>query len=259
VGHVSFRYQLRRIAACTVAVVGAVAGLLSTPTGAASADSATRLLVSLVSPVSSPVIGKPVSVTVFAFGSGTSYDPTYNGVAQLTSTDSAAVLPASVTLTGGVGTALVTFNTGGTQTITATDLGHLLAPSTSYPFTVSTATHLVVTQPTAAVDGVAFTGTVEAEDAAGNLDATYHGMATVTSSDNAAMPDSVQVNLTAGVGTFTYTFLTPGNQSLIVVDDRAYLALGQTFLTVAPGATQLAFSIPSPVKFRRPGSYHRAS
>ena len=229
-----------------LSIVAAV-GVLSITAGSASADPATHLLVSMAYP--SPVVaGHAAQVTVSAFGTDTSPDSTYNGVVHLSSSDTAAVLPASVTVTGGVGNAMITFNTGGTQTITATDAANLLTPGTSYPFTVSTATHLVVTAPATAVTGTAITGTVKAENASGAVDSTYSGTSNLTSSDNAAVPISVPVTITAGVGTYTFTFGTLGNQSLIAYDNRGFLTFGQTPVVVSPGSTHLVLSVPGPLK-----------
>jgi uncharacterized protein (TIGR03437 family) len=46
----------------------------------------------------------------------------YSGTLHFTSTDAAAILPPDTTLTNGTGTFNVTFNTKGTQTVSATDL-----------------------------------------------------------------------------------------------------------------------------------------
>lgn len=45
----------------------------------------------------------------------------YTGTVHFSSSDGAAVLPANTTLTSGLGVFAVTFNTAGTQTLTATD------------------------------------------------------------------------------------------------------------------------------------------
>jgi hypothetical protein len=222
----------------------AVTGVLSATAGSASADPATHLIV-FAHP--GAIVGHPDVVTVSAFGSGSSPDSTYNGVVHLTSTDGAAVLPASVTLSGGMALTSVTFNTGGTQTVTATDAANVLAPDTSYPVSVSTVNHLVVSQPTGVVAGAAFTGTIKAENAAGSIDTTYTGIASLTSSDAAAALN-VQIPITAGVGTFTYTFVTWGNQTLFAYDNQGFLTTGQTPVVVAPGSTHLVLSVLGPLK-----------
>ena len=66
--------------------------------------------------------GLPISVTVTAvdlFGNAAS---PYGGTVQITSGDTAAVLPANATVAGGLGTFSATLMTAGNQTITATDL-----------------------------------------------------------------------------------------------------------------------------------------
>src|SRR5262249_20706415 len=58
-------------------------------------------------------------------------------VVHFTSTDPAAVLPADSTLTAGTGTFSATFNTGGPQTITATDTVTASITGTSATITAS--------------------------------------------------------------------------------------------------------------------------
>ena len=66
-------------------------------------------------------LGIPFNLTVAAENSDGSVNTGYNGTVHFTSTDAAAKLPADATLTAGVATFSVTLNTGGSQSITATD------------------------------------------------------------------------------------------------------------------------------------------
>jgi hypothetical protein len=71
---------------------------------------------------SAPVTaGKPFSITVTAINSLGKTASTFNGTVSLTSSDPGFVNPGPVTVTNGVGQAMATLNTPGTQTITATD------------------------------------------------------------------------------------------------------------------------------------------
>ena len=66
--------------------------------------------------------GIPVVFSVMAVDAFGNAEPSYNGTVHFTSTDSAAVLPASATVTGGVGSFTATLMTPGSQTITAADI-----------------------------------------------------------------------------------------------------------------------------------------
>ena len=66
--------------------------------------------------------GIPVIFSVMAFDAYGNAEPTYNGTVHFTSSDSAAVLPASGTVTGGVGSFTATLMTPGSQSITAADI-----------------------------------------------------------------------------------------------------------------------------------------
>jgi microsomal dipeptidase-like Zn-dependent dipeptidase len=74
-----------------------------------------------VSAPATAVVGVPFSLTVTAEDSQSNPIGTYGGTVNFSSTDGLALLPASSTLTDGVGTFSVTLNTTGTQAITATD------------------------------------------------------------------------------------------------------------------------------------------
>jgi len=75
------------------------------------------------------------SVTVTALDSSGNTVTGYGRTVQLTSSDGAAELPAAGALTGGTGTFLITLNTTGAQTVTATDAG-LSSITASVPVTV---------------------------------------------------------------------------------------------------------------------------
>ncbi|MFX5306131.1 hypothetical protein ABTC94_20170, partial [Acinetobacter baumannii] len=73
----------------------------------------------------------------------------YSGTVHFTSTDAAAVLPADMTLTNGIATFSETFDTAGSQAITATDTVSAGITGTSNPETVAPgpATHFTVSIP----------------------------------------------------------------------------------------------------------------
>ena len=97
----------------TSSITGAEAGIVVNPAAA------THFVVAgIPSPVAA---GVAHNVTVTAQDKYDNTDSNYVGTVHFSSSDTAAVLPANTTLTGGVGTFSVTFNTAGTQSVTATD------------------------------------------------------------------------------------------------------------------------------------------
>ncbi|HUO38660.1 MAG TPA: beta-propeller fold lactonase family protein, partial [Mycobacterium sp.] len=72
-------------------------------------------------PAMTVTAGTPFTFTVKALDATGTVVPTYIGTVHITTSDTAAKLPANATLAQGVGTFTVTFNTAGNQTITASD------------------------------------------------------------------------------------------------------------------------------------------
>jgi len=81
--------------------------------------------------------GQPMNFTVLVRDQFGNLDTSYMGTLHFTSSDPTALLPANATLTGGVGTFPVEFNTSGNQTVTATDMATSTLTATSSPITVS--------------------------------------------------------------------------------------------------------------------------
>ena len=107
------------------------------------------------------------------------------------------------------------------------------------------ATHLVVTAPATAAAGSAFNFTVTAEDQDDNTATGFTGWVDFSSSDPAASLTS-NVTLTNGVGTFSATLETPGNQTLTATE---YSMSGSITGTSGPinvlAATHFVVSTPS--------------
>ncbi|MFL5356157.1 S8 family serine peptidase [Archangium sp.] len=154
-------------------------------------------------------VGKPVSFNVSAYDAVGVAATGYNGTAAFTSSDGAAVLPASVALTAGSASGLVaTFNTGGTQSITATDT---TAPSItgSASLSITTATKLAfTTQPSATAVAGATLGTIRVglvdKDGVAVTSGTFP--ITLSIGNNAGggtLSGTTTVNMVAGVATFT--------------------------------------------------------
>jgi len=201
---------------------------------------------SVTAPANTPA-GSPISVTVTALDQYGDTVTNYAGTVHFTSTDAAATLPANSTLTSGVGTFSATLATAGTQTITATDTAQSSITGTSGPITVSPgpATHFVVAAPATAVVGTPLSFTVTAKDGYGNIATGYAGTIAFSATDPAAtLPASA--TLTAGVGTFSITFKTPGSQTITATDTATPSITGTSGpIVVSPGVA-VSFVVTAP-------------
>ena len=184
-------------------------------------------------------------------GSSTATD--YSGTVNLISSDvgPSTVVPATATITAGVGEFTATLTTAGNQTITATDNGAYNAYVTGNSGTIvvsaATATHLVVSAPATTVAGSTTTFTVVAEDAYNNTATGYTGTVHFTSSDgHARLP--ADSTLSAGAATFSATLTTAGSQTLTATDAANSLSNSSGTIAVSPAAaTHFTVSAPSVV------------
>jgi uncharacterized delta-60 repeat protein len=159
----------------------------------------------------------------------------YTGTVHFTSSDPLAVLPADYTFTAGdqgVHTFSATFKTAGTQSLTATDTGtgSLAASQTGIVVNAMMVSHFGINAPPSVTSGVAFSLTVTALDAYGNVatgwtgsgpSTYYNGWVHVTSSDaSATLPANYPFQAAdKGVHTFTGLVLrTKGKQTLTITD-----------------------------------------
>ena len=143
----------------------------------------------------------------------------YAGPVRFTSTDGLATLPATSTLTAGVGVFSATLRTAGPQTVTGTDVDDSAVTGTSGAVAVSAAAavRLEIAAPGSAIAGDAVAFTVTALDAFRNTATGHDGVVRFASTDRAAtLPASV--SLANGVGTFSATLETAGAQTLTASD-----------------------------------------
>jgi hypothetical protein len=171
----------------------------------------------------------------------------YNGTVAFTSSDSAATLPAIRALAAGIGTFSVTLASLGAQTVTATDNVTSTISGTSSAITVNrpAATHFSIRIPaTKATAGVVFRLTVTALDQFNHTVVNYSGTVTFSSSDSTAALQTGSI-LTSGVGTFSATLLTAGNQVLTATDTATSSIVGHVTVTVT-AATAHSLSVTAP-------------
>jgi putative cell wall-binding protein len=163
--------------------------------------------------------GTSFVVTVEALDGSGNVVTGYAGTVKLTSSDSAAVLPANSTLASGQHAFTVTLKTAGGQTLTAIDTANAGISGTTATITVSPAatTHLLVTAPASSAAGLSFLVAVTAKDAYQNTVPTYGGTVHLTSTDTSASLSS-NAKLTNGVGNFSATMRSIGSRTVMATD-----------------------------------------
>lgn len=164
--------------------------------------------------------GRPVSVTIVAVDAAQRPIPGFSGAAVLTSSDSAATLPASVNLVNGRASALVTFSTSGSQILTVRGgaAGAIVASAATQVVATPVATAFAFRLPKAVAVGVPVNVTIVAVDAQGRPVPSFSGTATLASSDTAATLQPA-VQFVAGRAVVRVTFRTLGEHSLTVTSD----------------------------------------
>ena len=163
-------------------------------------------------------IGSVFSFSVTAIDAEDNLATSYSGTVRFTSTDGKAVLPANAALAGGMGMFSATLETGGSQTITATDMAKTTITGATGPISVTMgASHFHVAAPSTATVGTAFDFTVTALDASYNAYTGYSGTVHFTSTDGLAVLPS-NSPLASGTANFSVTLNTIGIQTLTATD-----------------------------------------
>jgi hypothetical protein len=167
----------------------------------------------------------------------------YSGTVHFSSSDGSGGLPADTLLANGVGSFSATLNTVGTQTITATDTANSSISGTGgMSVNPGAADHFVLSAPSTATAGTAFSFTLTALDQFNNVATSYSGTVHFTSSDGGAgLPaDTLLVN---GVGSFSATLNTYGCQVISATDtaNSSLTASSHSICVSAGAAAELAF------------------
>jgi len=177
----------------------------------------------------------------------------YSGTVHFTSSDPSAVLPADYTFTAadqGSHTFAATFQTAGTQSITATATVNAGVTGTQGGITVNPAVKAitVVGFPSPVTAGVAGNFTLTARDASGNAATWYTGTVTFRSTDpQAVLPaDYTFTAADRGTHTFAATLKTAGTRSITAIDTATGgLSGSEVGITVNP-ASPSKFLITAP-------------
>ncbi len=192
--------------------------------------------------------GTATNFTVTAVDANNNTVTGYAGPVKFTSTDTSAVLPANSSLTNGTITFPVTFETAGSQTITATDISNESITGTSSAITVtpSTPTQFSVTpSPSTEQVGTAVNFTVTALDAYNNAVGSYSGTVSFTSTPSGAVFSPASSTLNSGTGTFSATFNSFQNWTITATDSANQLGGTSGSIAVLPLNTSLSPYQPS--------------
>jgi hypothetical protein len=166
------------------------------------------------------ITGTPVTVRVVPEDAQNHFVPNYTGTLNLSSSDTSATLPASITFQQGHANFFqVTFATPGQQTVTVTDSANvsLAGTATTNVAAPAVATHFVVHVRSGASIGAPATVVVVAEDAHNHFVANYTGTADLSSSDASATLRA-SVTFEHGYARFQVTFTTLGQQTVTATD-----------------------------------------
>jgi hypothetical protein len=180
--------------------------------------------------------GVNTTITVTALDSSNHKVQNYTGTVHLTSTDTAAGLPANATLTHGKGTFSLTLNTVGTQAVSATDTttSSIHGSAKIQVSAPGVAVRFVVVAECNAKNGSSFQLDVYALDASNKLATSYGGTIHFSSSDTAAtLPGNS--TLTGGKGKFSVTLATNGEQTVTVTDTTNPSLTGTVTVYVSSG------------------------
>ena len=187
---------------------------------------------------------QPGSFTVTAKDAYNNTAAGYAGTVTFSSSNPLATVPGHSTLTGGIGRFSATFNTVGTQSLTATDTvtGSITGTQSgivviSSPSGVTS--FLIAGFPSTTTAGTTATITVTAENSSNQTATAYTGTVHFTSSDaQAGLPANYTfTNVDNGVHTFSVTLKTAGMESISATDTITGTITGsQSGIAVNPAA-----------------------
>lgn len=227
----TFAVTLKTATGQTISVTDAVGAITGT-SNAIPVSPATTTKLNVITPPAATA-GIPFNLTVTAVDAFGNTAIGYTGIVHFSSNDGQAVLPPNSTLTNGVANFSVTLKTTANTSITATDTVTTTIAGSSIPISVlsNAVTHFSVAAPGNATARATFSVTVTALDGAENIAAGYAGKVHFTSGDaNAKLP--VDAPLSNGVGNFSVTLETAGNQT-ITATDTVTASLSKASSTIA--------------------------
>jgi hypothetical protein len=200
---------------------------------------------------STATAGAAFSVTTTALDAYGNTATGFTGTVHFASSDAAATVPGDYTFQASDAgthtfTSGVTLKTAGSQSVTVSSSG-LSSASSTVTVSPATAASLTLTAPATATAGTAFSVTLTAHDAFGNVATGYTGTVHFTSSDGQATLPGDYAFTAADAGTHTFTSVTlatAGSQTVTAADSAASLN-GTASVTVSPAAAT-HFSVTAP-------------
>ncbi len=190
--------------------------------------------------------GTPFSFTVTALDVFGNRAVGFAGTVHFTSTDGNATLPVDSTLTNGIGTFSATLTTAGNRSVSVTSAS-VSASSAGILVTPTSATHFVVSAPTSATAGTAFSFSVTARDAYENTATGYSGTVHFSSTDgNAQTSLPANLGLTNGLGSFTATLASAGAQIITATDTIQSAITGASGSIAVSHAAADRFAVSAP-------------
>ena len=189
-----------------------------------------------------PTAGDHLGVTLTVLGPNGKPAPGFRGTVHMASTDPKAVLPADITFTAndaGVKQVMVTFETAGLSTMTASDTSSKTGVQGSASVTVqpaAAATFQLTALPASAVAGQSLVLSITAHDQFNNVATTFGGKAVLTSGEATdILPPAT--SFTAGVATVSLAFTKVGNHIATVTDQAATLpSVNTSSVAIGPAA-----------------------
>ncbi len=202
-----------------------------------------RFLISL--PLTAPA-GTPFTITAMAEDAFGNFTSGYSGTVVFASDDSRATLPPIGDVSNGIGRFTVTLRTAGNEAVTVNDTstGSITGNGT-ISITALGTTHFTLSTPTAVQQAASFLFTVAARDTFNNLASSYAGTLDFSSSDSAAVLP-LPTTLTNGLGVFSATLSTKGNQTLTVNDPtNGIFGISSAINVVVAPATHFYINAPA--------------
>jgi hypothetical protein len=193
-----------------------------------------------------PVVSLPISVVVEdQFGNLVTSDNSTVTLAINTGPGTLGGTPTVSTAKGIATFSDLSLITAGTYTLLATDGSLIRAISGNITINPAAITHFMLSAPAGATSGTAFNFVVTALDAFNNTATGYSGAVFFTSSDKWAVLPAAST-LTSGVGTFSATLKTAGNQTIDATDMLTSTLVGtDTVLVTSPGPSVVSAITPS--------------
>jgi hypothetical protein len=189
----------------------------------------------LVSGPGQATAGSGLQFTVTALDQFNNLALGYGGTVTFRASDSVAVLPQNSPLISATGVFSATLKVAGNQTLTLVDSASNSITGASNGIMVSPAAlaRFSVNAPLGAAVGTGFLVTALAQDSFGNSVTAYAGTVAVTASDSAATVPAF-VTCSSGLGVFSVTLKTTGNQTLTVSDTVKTNITGSAVISVQP-------------------------